>query len=247
MVVAGIGFGIWVQDKYVVPVMMYHRVSLADESPMNTVSPKAFAEQMDFLKKNGYGVITLDDFVEGNKARKKFSHKTVVITFDDGYKDNFKNAFPILKKYHFPAAIFLISDFIGINPNLLSWDQIKEMSQYDIITFGSHTRRHVYLPEESEEDLNNEIVESKRIIEEHLGKPVYYFAYPSGGFSEHIKSLVAMAGYKAAFTTNRGHDRYNRDLYELSRIRFNDWDSSIVLWAKLSGYYNLFRKLKPSH
>lgn len=241
-----VGFCIWIQDQYVVPILMYHRVSLADEFPLGTVSPKAFAKQMDFLKRHGYQVITVDDLVEGTKARKKFSHHTVVITFDDGYQDNYKNAFPILKKYHFPAAVFLISDYIGVNPNLLTWDQIKEMNQNGI-TFESHTRRHVYLPEVSEEKLKDEIRGSKHVIEEHLGKPVYYFAYPSGGFSEHIKSLVAMAGYKAAFSTNRGYDRYNIDLYELSRIRLNSGDTPVVLWNKLSGYYNLFRKLRPSH
>ena len=246
LIIAVIGLCIWIQGQYVVPILMYHSVSLADESPMSTISPKNFFKQMSFLKRNGYQVITLDDLIEGIKAKKKFSHKTVVITFDDGYQDNYRNAFPFLKEYHFPAAIFLISDATGVSPNLLTWDQVKEMSQYDI-TFGSHTRRHVYLPEQSEAQLKNEIEGSKRIIEEHLGKPVYYFAYPSGGFSEHIKSLVAMAGYEAALTTNRGYDRYNIDLYELSRIRINNWDSSLVLWSKLSGYYNLFRKLRPSH
>ncbi len=246
LIIAFIGLCIWMQGQYVVPIMMYHRISLADESPMNTVSPKNFAKQMDFLKRNGYQVITMDDLIEGTKVRKKFPHKKVVITFDDGYRDNYKNAFPILKEYHFPAAIFLISDLTGVSPNLLTWDQIKEMSQNGI-TFGSHTRHHVYLPEQSEAQLKDEIEGSKRVIEEHLGKPVYYFAYPSGGFSEHIKSLVAMAGYKAAFSTNRGYDRYNIDLYELNRIRINNWDPSFVLWNKLSGYYNLFRKLKSSH
>ncbi len=246
LIIAVIGLCIWIHDQYVVPIMMYHSVSLEDESPMSTVSPKRFSKQMNFLKRNGYQVITLEDLIEGTKTRKKFQHKTVVITFDDGYQDNYRNAFPILKEYHFPAAIFLISDSTGVSPNLLTWDQIKEMSQNGI-TFGSHTRQHVYLPEQSEAQLKDEIEGSKRVIEEHLGKPVYYFAYPSGGFSDHIKSLVAMAGYKAALTTNRGYDRYNIDLYELNRIRINNWDSSFVLWNKLSGYYNLFRKLRPSH
>jgi peptidoglycan/xylan/chitin deacetylase (PgdA/CDA1 family) len=241
-----LGMVVWIQGHYVVPILMYHRVSLADEFPMNTVSPKAFARQMDFIDKNGYHVIGFDELVEGTRVGKKFPHNTVVITFDDGYRDNYNNAFPVLNRHHFPATIFLISDFLGINPNLLDWDQVKEMGQYGI-TFGSHTRHHVYLPEESEGQLKDEIRGSKRVIEEHLGKPVYYFSYPSGGFSEHIKTLTAMAGYKAAVATNRGYDRYNIDVYELSRIRVNGWDSPFVLWNKLSGYYNLFRKLRSSH
>ncbi len=245
-VVTTLGFLIWIQNQYVVPIMMYHSVSLADESPLNVVSPKSFANQMEYLKKHEYKIISLDDYVERNKAKKEFPHKTVVITFDDGYRDNYKNAFPIIKQYHFPVTIFLISDYVGVNLNLLTWNQVKEMA-HDGIEFGSHTRHHMYLPEATDEQLKDEIIDSKRIIEEHLNKPVNYIAYPSGGFSEQIKGIVALAGYKAALTTNRGYDRYNIDLYELSRIRINNGDNGIILWFKLSGYYNLFRKLRPSH
>ncbi len=244
--VMAVGFVIWIQDQYVVPIMMYHSVSLADDNSSNVVDPGSFAKQMNYLKNNGYHVIPLDDYVEGNKARKKFPHKTVVITFDDGYSDNYKNAFPVLKGRHFPATIFLISDMVGVSENLLTWDQVKEMGQYGI-TFGSHTRHHVYLPEASEEEMKDEIVGSKRVIEEHLGKPVDYFAYPSGGFSERIKTITALAGYKAALTTNRGYDRYDIDLYELNRVHINNGDNRYTFWFKLSGYYNLFRKLRSSH
>ena len=244
--VTAIGFVVWIQDQYVVPIMMYHSVSLADDNSSNVVSPKSFAKQMDFLKQNGYRVIPLDTYVEWSKVQKKLPNKTAVITFDDGYEDNYKNAFPVLKDHHFPATIFLISDMVGISQNLLTWDEVKEMGQYGI-TFGSHTRHHVYLPEASEGEMKDEIVESKRVIEEHLGKPVYYFAYPSGGFSEQIKTITALAGYKAALTTNRGYDRYDIDLYELNRVHINNGDNRFSLWFKLSGYYNLFRKLRPSH
>jgi len=256
---AFIGSYIWIQNQYVVPILMYHSISSADIKPLmvmgdpfkiklrlNNVSPGSFEKQMGFLSKSGYKVISLDEYVQGNKAKKKFSHKTVVITFDDGYVDNYTNAFPILKKYHFPATIFLISDYVGKNSALLNWEQVKEMSSNGI-AFGSHTRRHVYLPDQSREQMKDEIMESKHVIEEHLGKPVDYFAYPSGGFSEEVKAMTALSGYKAAFTTNRGYDRYDIDLYELSRIHVNNWDNGLTLTGKLSGFYNLFRELRPSH
>ncbi len=254
-----VGFFVWAQDEYVVPILMYHSVSSANTNPdnilfrhpdvrtqLNVVSPKLFDRQMDFLEDNGYHVIPLEDFIEGNNARKKFPHNTVVITFDDGYMDNYTNAFPILKKYHFPATIFLISDYVGKKPNLLNWEQVKEMGRYGI-SFGSHTRHHAYLPEMSQEQMKDEIIGSKRIIEKNLGRPVYYFAYPTGGFNEQIKAIIALAGYKAAFTTNRGYDRFDIDPYELNRIHINNWDNEISLKGKLSGYYNLLRKSKPSH
>jgi peptidoglycan/xylan/chitin deacetylase (PgdA/CDA1 family) len=257
--IAFIGFYIWLQSQYVVPILMYHSISSADTKPilvigrpdkvklrLNIVSPKSFDKQMAYLKNNGYQVIPLDDFVEGNKMGRRFPHKTVVITFDDGYVDNYTNAFPILKQYHLPATIFLITDFVGQKTDMLNWEQVKEMSQYDI-TFGSHTRHHAYIPSLSKEHMKDEIIGSKHVIEDHLGKAVDYFAYPCGGFNEQAKAVAALAGYKAALSTNRGTDRYNIDLYELSRIHVNNWDNEFTFWSKLSGFYDLFRHLRPSH
>lgn len=259
LIISLAGFYVWLQSQYVVPILMYHSISSADTKPLFVighhregklrllnVSPQSFDRQMGYLKNNGYQVISLDDFVEGDRTGKKFFHKTVVITFDDGYADNYTNAFPILKKYHFPATIFLISDVVGKNPVLLNWEQIKEMSQYGI-SFGSHTRHHVYLPGQTKEQMKDEIIGSKHIIEEHLGRPVYYLAYPSAGFTEQVKAITALAGYKAALSTNRGTDRYNIDLYELSRIHINSWDKGFTFSSKVSGFYDLFRDLKPSH
>ena len=120
------------------------------------------------------------------------------------------------------------------------------MSQYGI-SFGSHTRRHAYLPNQSKVQMKDEIIGSKHVIEQHLGKPVDYFAYPMGGFSEEIKAITAQGGYKAALTTNRGYDRYGMDLYELNRIHVNNWDNDFSFFGKVSGFYNFFRALKSSH
>ena len=89
----------------------------------------------------------------------------------------------------------------------------------------------------------------KKMIEDHLGHSIDYFAYPTGGFTQEVKGIVKAGGYKAAVTTNRGKDRFNIDLYELKRIHMNESDdtySGFVLWSKLSGYYNLFRHFKDS-
>jgi len=253
------GFYVWAQDLYVVPILMYHSISLADTKPLmvmgyprqlklrlNNVSPQSFDTQMGYLKNNGYRVIPLSEYIEGRQAGRKFSHKTVVITFDDGYADNYTNAFPVLKKYRFPATIFLISDYLSRGPMFLSSDQVKEMSRQGI-SFGSHTRRHAYLPSLSQAQLIDEIVESKHDLEKNLGQPIDYIAYPCGGFSDQVKTIAAQAGYKAAVATNRGMNRFNLDLYELRRIHINSGDSEWTLNGKLSGYYNLFRELKPSH
>jgi len=247
LAVVAVGFSFWLHDRYVVPILTYHHVGNNKDKflALNTVSPESFDYQMNFLKRHGYKVISFDDLVSGIKKGYNFSHNNVVIQFDDGYRDNYTEAFPVLKKYNIPAMVFLVSDKIG-TPGFLNWDQVKLMERYNFLA-GAHTRHHAYLPSLSLSQAQDEIVQSKRIIEENLAHPIYYMAYPSGGFTEEIKDIVRSSGYWAAATTNRGKDRFNQDLFELKRIRMNDGDGrfmGIILWFKLSGYYNLFRQFR---
>ena len=246
LVVALGGFLLWLPRHYVVPIMMYHQVNYTDRTQPNWVSPQNFEWQMAYLKKHGYRVIRLAELVEAIEADKPLPKKSAVITFDDGYENNFTQAYPILRKYGFPAIIFVASDKVNTE-QYLTWEQIKEMVAGGI-DIGSHTRTEAYLPDLLVERQRNEIKASKDILEENLEIPVEYFAYPIGGFSESIKEMVREAGYKAACATNRGYDRFNKDVYELNRIRFSDKDNRAdYMWAKLSGYYNLFRQLKQPH
>jgi peptidoglycan/xylan/chitin deacetylase (PgdA/CDA1 family) len=246
LVIGSIGFANWLRDRYVVPILMYHHVGIpSGKWRLNTVSEESFEYQINFLKRHGFNVIDFNDLVTGIKEGQEFSRNTVVLQFDDGYEDNYKFAFPILKKYAFPAMIFLISDKIG-DPDFLTWDQVKEMEKYNIKA-GAHTRHHVYLPRVGVAQARDEIEGSKKVIEAHLGHSIDYFAYPSGGFTIEDKQILRDAGYKAAVTTNRGKHKLDYDLYELKRIHMNDTDdqySGLILWFKLSGYYNLFRHFK---
>ncbi len=248
LLIGGVGFSFWVRDRYVVPILMYHHVGIPSAKwRLNTVTEKSFEYQMNFMKRHGFQVISFDALITGMKQGQEFARNTVVLQFDDGYEDNYKYAFPILKKYGFPAMVFLISDRIS-TPNFLTWDEIKEMEGYNFMA-GAHTRHHTYLPSLSRSKAQDEIAGSKKMIEDHLGHSINYFCYPSGGFTQDIKFLVKEAGYKAAVTTNRGKDRFNIDLYELKRIHMNTTDdkySGLIMWFKLSGYYNLFRQFKDS-
>lgn len=237
------GFLFWLSGHYVVPIMMYHNVDFTEELKSNTVSPQNFERQMAYLKDHRYHVLSFDELVQLTVSSQPLPRKSVVITFDDAYEDNYIYAFEILKKYGYPAIIFSPSDLIGQKGHL-NWKQVSEMIKSGI-TFGSHSRFHTYLPDLSVEKQRDEIIRSKKILEEHLGMAVDYFAYPIGGFSESIKQIVKEAGYKGAAATNRGYDRFNKDVFELNRIRFSDKDDrNDYLWIKLSGYYNLFRATK---
>jgi len=242
-IIATGGFLIWLSSHYVVPIMMYHNVNYTDVPKANTVSPQNFERQMQYLKDRGFHVLSFDELVQSVKRGESLPKKSAVITFDDAYEDNYTHAFKILKKYGFPAIIFAPSDLIGQDGHL-NWEQIGEMAESGI-AFGSHTRYHSYLPDLSADKQREEIIESKSNLEKRLGVAVDYFAYPIGGFSDSIKQIVEEAGYKGAAATNRGYDRFNKDVFELNRIRFSDKDDrNDYLWIKLSGYYNLFRAAK---
>jgi len=246
LTVGSISYAFWLRDRYVVPILTYHHVGVPSTKwRLNTVNEKSFEYQMNFIKRHGFEVISFNDLVNGIKAGHLFSRNTVVIQFDDGYEDNYTYAYPILKKYGYPAIVFLISDKIG-TPGFLTWHEVKEMENDNFIA-GAHTRHHSYLPILSTAEAQEEIAGSKKVIEDNLGHSIDYFCYPSGGFTPEIKKLVMDAGYKAAVTTNRGKGKFNTDLYELKRIHMNGTDdrySGLILWFKLSGYYNLFRHFK---
>ena len=113
-------------------------------------------------------------------------------------------------------------------------------------TIGSHTRSHAYLPDLSPSEWKEEIVGSKKVLEEKLKRPVTFFSYPVGGFTEEIMACVVSAGYLAACTTNRGNTRSFHP-YRLTRIKMTNESHPLVVWAKTSGFYEHFRREKQSH
>jgi peptidoglycan/xylan/chitin deacetylase (PgdA/CDA1 family) len=226
--------------------MMYHHVAETRSVRADTVSPQRFEWHMAYLRNHRFNVLSLDALAQAVRQKKSLPAKSVVITFDDGYEDNYTHAFPILKKYRFPATVFVSSDLMDM-PGYLTSGQVEEMMAHGI-DIGSHTRTHVYLPDMTGEKQLEEIRGSKERLEEVLGAPVKYFSYPAGGFTEQIKHLVREAGYHGACTTNRGYDRLNRDVFELKRVRFSDKDNRRdYLWMKMTGFYNLFRRSKDPH
>lgn len=241
------GFAFWLTSRYTVPILMYHSVGYEQGSFF--VSPQSFFKQMDYLKKNGYQVISLDELVQDIRKQMPSKRRQVVITFDDGYQNNFQYAYPILKKFGFPATIFVITDLVGTGGSgkgmeFASWDQIIQMSN-NSIAIGSHSKTHYNFDGQMDEKVAlAELLDSKKIIEGKVNRPVEYFCYPSGAFNDRAKSLAAQAGYKGACTTNRGFVKFNRDRYELKRIKITNADAirPFSFWAKLSGYYTIFKK-----
>ena len=237
----------WLTPRYTVPILTYHNIGY--EKVGHVVSSDNFSRQMEYIKKNGYEVITLDELVNSIKSKKNLKRNKVVITIDDGYQDNFEYAYPVLKKFGFPATIFLVTDAIGNKKGFLNWDEVRIMFKNNI-SFGGHTKTHFYLGSLKDDKVAwEQIAGSKKAIEKEIGAPVDYFCYPVGGFNERVKEIVKEAGYKGACTTNRGFSRFNSDVYEIKRIKVTNSDMTkpFSFWMKLSGYYSLFKNNTNSH
>ncbi|HAU31526.1 MAG: Polysaccharide deacetylase [Desulfotomaculum sp. 46_296] len=215
-----------------IPVLMYHKISpdLKSGGLGMRVTPARFNLQMQYLAKNGYHTVPLTELTDFIKGNKTLPSKSIIITFDDGYLDNYKYAFPILKKYGFTAAVFVVTDYIGktnefdaakklqmVN-QLLGWNEIDQMSDYGI-TIGAHTLKHVSLTDITLPEARYEIENCKLVLEEHLKTPIEAFAYPYGHYNSQLKEIVRKSGYTIAVTTDQGLVTPESDPYAIKRVR----------------------------
>ncbi|MDR3564954.1 MAG: polysaccharide deacetylase family protein [Negativicutes bacterium] len=198
-----------------VPVLVYHKVDTLYHAL--SMTPQEFDEQMSYLYENGYHTITPDQLMAYIKYGKDLPEKPVLITFDDGYLDNYTNAYFIMKKYGFTGTIFLVTSLVGQDSRFMNWEQAREMQQGGFV-FGSHTVDHQPLTKLTPEEALAELVDSSEIIEQELGVKPCYFAYPTGAYNQQLEQLVRQAGYKAAFTIRFGQAGLESDPLAIERI-----------------------------
>lgn len=212
-----------------IPVLCYHKIDRPSPDAKvrgGFTPPKRFYKQMRFLQNAGYRFHTAAELIEFYLANGEFPPKGIALTFDDGWKDNYTNLFPILRELGIKATIFLVPSCIGETSakvvaageeprEHLSKDEILEMSDYGI-EFGSHTVNHLHLDKISADEIKYEVEESKKQIENLLQKHCKTFAYPAGFYNQTARDIVKNAGYTAAFTTVYGDDE-KPDLFELNR------------------------------
>ena len=239
-------------DRIYVPViLMYHSVgekatALDGYGPKLSVSRDAFRKQMKFLRDRNYKVIPLEEFIERIKAGKKIPSRTVAITFDDGLKNNFTDAYPILKEYSLPATIFVITDSVG-KEKFLTWSDMITMQENNI-SMGSHTASHAWLPDLDEMGLFAELLGSRGTLEERTGKKVKTLSYPLGGFNDKVKEAARKLGYIGAVATNPGPAYPDGDPYALKRIRISmTSDNLFIFWIETSGYYTFIKEIRDEY
>ncbi len=199
-----------------IPVLNYHGIANEAGNPL-MLGVADFERQMAYLAKEGYQSVSPKQLVEYLQEGKPLPEKSVLITFDDGYKNNYTQAYPIMKKYGLTGTIFLVTDTVGRDDWYLNWDQVREMRK-DGFVFGSHTLNHLPLNDLTPQEILFQLTRSKEGIEWRLEAPVEFFAYPTGAYDREIAALVREAGYKAAFTIEFGRVKAGDDLYELNRI-----------------------------
>ncbi len=211
-----------------VPILMYHHIATppiqADAVRRDlSVRPTAFQEQMSYLRVNGYQSIGLDDLVAYLLGQRSLPVRAVVLTFDDGYDDNYTQAFPVLKSNGFTGTFFIITDYVG-QREYMSWEQIAEMSRAGM-SMQAHGRTHDDLAISSAEHTVWQVAGSRMMLEEKLGRPVRFFCYPSGRYTAQTIAILRAHGYTAALTTAYGATHSASSLFELRRVRVRGSDT----------------------
>lgn len=226
-------------------ILMYHMVS----EPKTTAEvkyacpPSRFEKHVQTLLREGFKPISIESVEDYYTQLIPIPNKSFLLTLDDGFEDNYLNAFPILQRYNIPAMIYLATGLLGktnqwmsaptfSERKMLSWPQIVEMANHGI-HFGSHTVSHPRLNLLDDDSAYKELTQSKQAIEDNLSIECSHFAYPYGLLTEKTRDLVQQAGFKTACSTRSGFNNASRDPFILHRIEVYGNDSSWKLKQKI--------------
>ncbi|HXU89212.1 MAG TPA: polysaccharide deacetylase family protein [Methylomirabilota bacterium] len=205
-----------------VPVLVYHNIGKEARGRL-VLGVDAFTEQMRYLKTNGFRVVSVAEFVEWLQLKRQLPKKTVVLTFDDGYRSFRDFAYPVLKELRFTATLFVYTDYVGAGRNALSWDDLKALAAegFDV---QAHSKSHGDLrrgPHEGDAQyarrMQAELIEAPRTLARSVGRPVSFLAYPYGRADDAVLAKVKDQGYQAAFTVRRESNAAFVDVLRIGR------------------------------
>ena len=202
-----------------IPVLMYHSITCEKGNPI-CLPVEKFEEQMKYLKTNGYHTITLMDLYKYFMRQKPIPKKSVVLTFDDGYENNYTAMFPILKQYNVKATIFVNTSFIDKYHRFLTSKQLLEMGKYGV-DIECHTVNHENLKMLSKDKQLKTLIQSKKFLEKKLNKQIKFFAYPYGWYNKSAIEAVKEAGYTMAFIIDNSWCSKNDGIFSLHRVDIN--------------------------
>lgn len=207
---------------------MYHHIGPLPPNPDRfrrdlTVAPATFENTLDYLAAQEIETVTMADLFEHFAGGAALPRKSINLTFDDGYDDAYEFAFQMLKARGMVGTFFVTTDFVG-RPGYLTWAQIGEMAEADM-EIAAHSSNHADFTTISPNELRRQLVEPKRILEERLGQPVRFLAYPAGKYNPSVMAASRAAGYTAAVTVVHGTRHVPGQAFELRRVRAHGADT----------------------
>lgn len=227
-------------------ILMYHSLS-GREDYFSSITPEAFGWQMEYLAEHSYSVVPLRELVRRLQNKESLGG-SVAITFDDGYRDNFTDAFPILKKYNFPATIFVTTGAIGTadkrDLQRMSAQELIEMESSGLVSIEPHTTSHPRLSQLSHTAALEEVTESKSALESLLKKKCTLFAYPYGDFNTETVQLIRSTGLSAAVTVREGTIGPESDPSMLRRVSVDHTTTAAQFRGKVSTAVDWYERLK---
>ena len=200
-----------------IPVLMFHSISTIPGNSLG-VPVKQFNEEIEWLHQRKYQSLSLEEFYQALINKAPIPEKPILLTFDDGYSDNYSAAWPILRQYGFRATFFISTNSVG--PGMMNWDQLNDLARQQN-SIGSHTVNHYDLATLSTKQQNEELSLSKTELENHLGISVQALCFPSGRYNKTTLELMPALGYRLGFTTKTGKVHLGDDLLSLKRLRIS--------------------------
>ena len=205
-----------------IPILEYHMVTMhpREDAEHYNVPPEEFAAQLDYLSEQGYTTITMLEYMKAKKGKLTLPEKPIILTFDDGYADNYQEMLPILEAHGMKAVVYMVTNMIG-QPGYLSWEQLREMQERGV-EIGSHTANHLPLTELSPEERAEEVQLSKLLMEWNGIRTVFSLSYPNGKYDDSLPQLLRESEYLTAVTGDPGLNTFQTDPYLMQRVNIPD-------------------------
>ncbi len=201
-------------------VLMYHDVRKTACNYFD-VTVEDFSAQLDWLLENGYETLSMEEFVSCLREGKGFPEKSVLITFDDGYRGIYEYAAPELKKRGMKGTFFIITGMVGLPDDLYPYitkKELKKLAADPLFSIGSHTISHPHLDQLDPEQKKKEIGESRKLLQEWSGREIQALAFPYGAYDKEVLREIQAAGYDLSFAVQDRGLLHESPRYSIPRI-----------------------------
>ena len=228
-------------NNKLVNVIYYHDIVKGEGQSFMRTNIDVFKRQIEYIASHGYKTLRFDEL---NEETIKYNPKSIIIAFDDGWKSNFTEIYDFMKSLGLKYNIYLAVKEIGVNPDYLTWEQVKFMHEEGLVGFGAHTYTHPDMSDISKIDPAVEFDKADKVFEEQLGYKPLDFCYPFGYYSEESNAyIIKNTGYKRIYTSRMMYSYMQEGKVIFGRNGISNDESYGVFKAKLKGYFNVWRKI----